>query len=51
MIKSKIHQVQSIYVIITKRLKERYKSVTLSADFMFINGIHFFLKLSHYIKI
>ena len=46
----KPHQAQAIYVNTPKDLTERYQSVTLSADLMFVNGIPFFVTFSHHIK-
>ena len=43
-------KVQSTYINKPKNLRDRYHSFTLSADFMFVNGIPFFIKISHYIK-
>ena len=43
-------KVQATHVNIPKNLTESYQSITLSADFIFVNSIPFFITSSHQIK-
>ena len=47
---SKTNQLCYSYINIPKHLMERYQSVIVSSDFMFANGISFFITIIHNIK-
>ena len=49
-VQSKSHEVKSMYINSPWYLIYKYKLVTMSADFMFINGILLFVTISHHIK-
>ena len=47
---SKPHKFHSVYINIYLDLMYKYQSVTLSDDFVFVNGISFFVAISQHIK-
>ena len=49
-VQSKPHQVWSTYINTPNHLVDRYQSVTLSSDFMFVNDIPFLIAIIHTIK-
>ena len=49
-IQSKTNQLQSTQTNIIKYIMERYQSVTLSTNFIFVNGIPLLITTSHYIN-
>ena len=49
-VRSNPNQVRVTHSNITKHLMKRYQSVMLSTDFMFVNGIFFFVTISSHIK-